>query len=376
MTTPEPSPAALRELEAVDAALAGRAVEPDLADVAELARALQAERPAPAAGFAAKLDARVAAGFPRPARRRWWSGLRVAVPQAALAVVLLAVVVVPLALLSSPKSGDDSGASGGGGGSSSAPQPTLPSSRFERQSGGGSTAAPAPPAGQITRLRGRAQELSAALTLEAPPDELERVASGVARVADTARGYVARSSVTADRGGGLATFDLRIPARRLSDALAQISELAPVRERTQASTDITGVVRSVRARLAEARAERRGLLRRLSLAPTDDVRAQLRRTNARIARLEAERSRTRRRAQLASVSVTVTGNAPSDIVVDDGRWTPREALGDALRVLEVAGGILLVALAVLLPLLLLAVPLVLLARRGARRGRERALDGA
>ena len=57
-----------------------------------------------------------------------------------------------------------------------------------------------------------------------------------------------------------------------------------------------------------------------------------------------------------------------------GPWTPRDALGDAGRVLEVAAGVALVALAVLLPLALLALIAWPLGRAVQRRRREGALD--
>ena len=55
-----------RELEAIDRAVAGEPVDPDLEPLAELARALSEERVDTEPGFAADLDQRVADGFPRP----------------------------------------------------------------------------------------------------------------------------------------------------------------------------------------------------------------------------------------------------------------------------------------------------------------------
>ncbi len=55
-----------RELEAIDRAVAGEPVDPDLEVLAELARALREERVDTEPGFAAELDQRVADGFPRP----------------------------------------------------------------------------------------------------------------------------------------------------------------------------------------------------------------------------------------------------------------------------------------------------------------------
>ena len=66
MTAPEAA-----ELEAVDAALAGRCVDPDHAELAELALLLRDDRPEPDPAWAAQLDRRVEARFPaRPRKRR------------------------------------------------------------------------------------------------------------------------------------------------------------------------------------------------------------------------------------------------------------------------------------------------------------------
>src|ERR687895_2331332 len=86
MTSPE-----TLELEAVDAALAGRDVAPEHAELAELALLLRDDRPEPSAAWATQLDRRVEAGFPgRPRRHAVW--LRKAAPALAIAACLLPVV--------------------------------------------------------------------------------------------------------------------------------------------------------------------------------------------------------------------------------------------------------------------------------------------
>ena len=67
MSTPE---TLTRELAALDDALAGRPVDPDLADLAELAVVVRDERPVPDPAFASSLDERARRGFPRAAKRR------------------------------------------------------------------------------------------------------------------------------------------------------------------------------------------------------------------------------------------------------------------------------------------------------------------
>jgi hypothetical protein len=79
-----------------------------------------------------------------------------------------------------------------------------------------------------------------------------------------------------------------------------------------------------------------------------------------------------RRANFATVQVSVEGTGKPK--QGGGAWTPRDALHDAGRVLEIAGGVALIAAAVLAPLALLAALAATLARGARRRRREAALD--
>ena len=95
------------------------------------------------------------------------------------------------------------------------------------------------------------------------------MADDAIRVTDRHGGFVLSSSVAAGEGADAgANLDLRIPSTRLQPALADLSELAHVRARTQETSDITAAFRSPRRRLADAFAERRGLLRQLARAVT------------------------------------------------------------------------------------------------------------
>src|SRR5829696_4064546 len=101
MPTDALPPEVQRELDAIDAALAGRPVDAELTEIGALAVALREDRPEPSASFAADLDRRTAAGFARPRRRdravALWRRSNVLAP--ALAAALLLVAVVPAALL-------------------------------------------------------------------------------------------------------------------------------------------------------------------------------------------------------------------------------------------------------------------------------------
>jgi hypothetical protein len=92
------TPEERRELDAIDRALAGRAVEPDLEEIAALASELHELRAAPRPEYAAELDRRAAEWLRtderRRARRFRLPSLRVALPAAAAAAAAAIAVAV------------------------------------------------------------------------------------------------------------------------------------------------------------------------------------------------------------------------------------------------------------------------------------------
>ena len=380
---PELSPEVRRELEALDAALAGRPVRPPDDELAALAVALRSERPEPRPEFALDLDLRARDGFPAPEpiqatpaprratafRRRWALALGTT---ASLFIVVTAVLV--------------SGLPGGGGRDDSTSIPTeledqLPApAQREAAPAPAGTAAPAmslpAPPDAAPRVRNRRVERGASITLAPPRDRIEDVADDALRVTDRHGGFVLSSNVTAGEGREAgANLELRIPSDRLQPAIADLSELAHVRARTQSSRDITAAFTSPRRQLADALAERRGLLRRLAAAVTPNetaaVRARLRAVNRRIDRAQRELRRLRERVSYAAVSVAIEPGAKAD---DGGGWTIGDAADDALGVLRAVLGGALVALAVLVPAALLGGLGWLAYRAWVRRRRERVLD--
>jgi hypothetical protein len=396
----------LRELEAALAAAPG--ADPDLAT---LVADVDATRPQPSAAFLASLDARVHAGFPtdavtprRAAREPWHMRLRR--PQILLPGVGLGLAAALAALaVTLPGGGNRSGdsasvsrelpatqqrdsapspAAAGGSASSSgaatagtAPGPQPAAAQSPAPAAKSAPAAPLP--STTTSVTPRRVQRAAELTLTPAPDGVQDTADGVVRETQAAGGYVQQSQVATQDGGGGATFTLRIPSARLDDALARLSKLAHVGALRQSTTDITAATVSAADRLGDARAERQALLNALGRATTDrqiaSLKARLRDNRSEIAARKGALDAQRRRADLATVGVTITATASGAAGHDGGGgWTPRDALHDAGRVLEVAGGITLIALAVLLPVGALAV-LALLGTRAVRRHRrETALD--
>jgi hypothetical protein len=383
-------PAVAAELEALEAALAG---DPDAEpELATLVRDVRMEAPAMSPAFRAQLDERVGSEFGRGAsgvrRARRLLGRRPLIPALGIAGCLLAGLV---AVLVATGGDEDKGTPGGGGVAATQVAPA------ERQSSGAGAGSTTGPSTDLAAPTAKDQSSSSAKAPAAPPStggrhverstrleltttDVQRTADGIVRATQAAGGYVQLSQVRTGDGNGGATFVLRVPTAKLDDALASLSKLGHVRSMEQSANDITGAYDSAQSRLADARAERRGLLRALAKATTAQEIASLK---ARIAdnrrelnRLQSEFDAVRRRANYATIEVEVVGRARKQPATPGGSWDPGDAAHDALRVLEVGAGVALIALAVLVPLAVLGTATGLAAGALRRRRREAALDAA
>ena len=278
---PELDAATVRELDAIDSALEGGTVDPELAELAQLSTELRQDRPVPRELFTAELDRRVADGFP-PARtpgaeqateaggwrRPSWLTWRGLAPVGAVAASLF---VVGGAVLSSGVLSERWRLAGGwwqrrraGSGRDRAVEDRqrparkrhrpLPRHRRTPPLRAADERRPAP-----TALRSRQVERYAELTLATPPGKVEDTADGVVRVTDRYSGFVVvLGGVGRRRRHAGATFTLRIPSDQVQAALADLSELGHVRERTQSTDDITSEFVSVRSRINSLSKERAG----------------------------------------------------------------------------------------------------------------------
>ncbi len=423
-------PAARAELDALEAALRGDPADPEWG---ALVAAVREEPPPRRLQDTASLDARVSAGFPRT-RPRWavlpslpsqlLPGLAVA------SVVLVFFGVIGLAAFQDGAGSDEeatpaasssttaSTATEESAAASSAAQDeaapaaadeAAPSGRFNRSvpAPAAGEAAPsasalrdlsrqsAPPAPAASpagrRLQGfaagqrlsgpRSVERTTTLAMRTTAAKLQEASGGIVRATQDLGGVVETSQVDSSPGGGTSSFVLRLPTARVDEALKRFGELADVRRLSQGALDITGSVVSARDRLSDAREERQALLRALGRATTDrsvaSLRARLRENRASIARREAAVRRLRTRADTARVDVTLRGSgAAAPAEEDGGAWGPGDAARDALRVLEVLGGVLLIALAVAAPFALLGGLAALAGHAVRRRRREGALGAA
>jgi Domain of unknown function (DUF4349) len=409
MRTADPlEPEVEAALEAIDATLAGDPVDPEHAELAELALILRADRPPVGEPFAVAMDDRVgdrfAAASPRRARRsRLWRpsgrGRFVWAPAAALAAVALVVALVTLVPGGGSSSSSPNAASSGSAASSAASAIKAPTGPASAGASPGSasagvsaasstTASAAPTVTPPTAPVGGNRQVvqSARLALSTRPDKVDAVAQHVFRVVGSEQGYVANSSVTAtgDPASG-ADFSLSVPSSNLQPTLIALAQLpgATVVSSTSNSNDITGQVGGAGRRLATARALLRSLLRQLASADTteqiDSLKAQIRDANATIDRDQAALNGLHRQVQYSRIALTIQSSAPAAAPghgSGGSGFTLHRAGHDAVRVLVVAAGVLLIALAVAIPLALVAALMAWLWLRLRRHRRESALDRA
>ena len=411
-------PEVIEALEAIDATLAGEAVDPRHAELAELALLLRAERPEAPLSFSAEMDQRVRERFaPRPGgtarTRRRWRGWLFAPAAGLAAAVGVAIVIVAsqgpspgdhppanAALSSAPvragaaapvRAGVPAPVRAGAGVAavSSAPPAVSPA---------GALAIRAPHAAATTAFsaasvasvqgavlapspNGRRIEQGGQLQLSTAPSRVETVAEEVFQVAGRENAIVQSSNVTATQGpGGYAQFQLSIPSASLAPAMAALSTLpyASVSSRTDTTQDVNNQYLSDVRALADARLLRTALLKALANATTQaaivSVTARLHDANASISSDEATLRGLTHQIDFSQVTVTVNAGAVPVVVKHGGGFTLSKAAHDAGRVLTVAAGVALICAAALVPIGLL-VALGWWARaRLIRRRREHALD--
>ena len=420
-----------RELEALDAALRGEEVPAGMEGLEALVSDLREERAEPEPRFEAELDAWAAAGFPRgerpgaraagggsgdkpggffkrfgPNGPRGWS------PIAATAATLV-VIGVSLVQIGDFGGGDAdqptvATQADDAGGSAAAPsaqetaedtagdlegalEEAIPDEggstdeqSFERdaravRSFGASALSNDQNRPGISRGRDKRQvERDAELTLAAPADEVPDVTSQVIDVVESANGIVLNSRVTGTDEAARASLELKVPVSALDDTLAELSDLADVKSRSEEAVDITTEFVSAKDRLVGLRAERDSLAARIRAATTDAevdaLQAQLAAINRQIVDAQNELAEVSNRAQLADVSVVITSDGAQAGDDEDEGWSFGDALGDAGRVLEVGAGVALISAAVLLPLAIIGAIAYITVAAMNRRARERALD--
>jgi hypothetical protein len=236
--------------------------------------------------------------------------------------------------------------------------------------------------GALTGAAGRHQARNVDLELATAPDDFRGAADSVLDVVDEHHGFVLSSQVSGGDPGvkgaerGRASFDLRIPARELSAAMGDLSDLGHVVSRTDGTHDISKRFVSDNKRIEDLTAARDRLLRQLGEATTipegQSIRARLRILQVQLAAARKDLRKAQQRVDLVPVGVEIVADEHAAAA---GAWSIGDAFHDAGRVLTVTAGGALVGGAALLPFALLGA-LAVAARRGwVRRQRSRALDG-
>jgi hypothetical protein len=389
-------------------------------DEFDLEAQLRALREEPEQEFAASLDARVAAGFPRQGREpaaalgRLAERLRSVPPRRLLApagAFALFGVIAATAILASRDGGiggttalrePDRGATVGTSQADSGTRPSTSSgvhdssgvqysAELPRLKGGEDQYSSAASAGvahstestatgpYATPAKRRQVERSATIVLGTEPPDVRASAAKVFDAVHAANGIVLRSSIRDGSAGEAgASFELLIPSARLGDALADLSAIGEVRSRREAGQDITAPTVRAGERLQDSRARIEGLLAQLAESTTeaerDAVEAQLRGERRHAAVLRGELAALKRRANLSRVSVRIETGARG--AADEGgtSWGPGDGLAAAGRILAVAAGVTVVGLAALAPLALICLLAWLAHRAWLRSSRERALS--
>jgi uncharacterized protein DUF4349 len=345
----------------------------------DLEMLLRDVRPAPDPAWAEQLDAKVAARFPKPAKRRFWrvSFLSVRAQIFAMGGVGLVAGLAALLVITASSSYTSSSsenivsakAAPPSSGASADSAATVTPQTSSGASSGSSAASPA---------RRRAVLSNATLTLTTRPGEVESTTDRAISITDTLGGYVQSSSTHLHGSTASADLTLKLPSDKLDAGIAQLSKLGHVSSRSQQAEDVTDQRDTLEAAVRDARADRDGLRIRLAKAATDKERSRLRalldRASRRVTARERDVAQLNQSVAYATVDLSIRGKRAAAAPVPAGHWTPGDALKDAGRVLEVIAGVLVIALAVLVPLGILA-GLAAYANRGlTRRRRERALE--
>lgn len=396
--------------------------------------ALESLRPEPAPEFAAELDQRAAAGFPRrrcaasgSPLRRALARVRASQPRKMLLPaggIALTAIVVATAVVAGSSGGSesvDTMSSSAGSSESKAYLPNLDanhnaSGEFSRPNAASSGASAAPEVAEealagaanekfdnqsehvetrvgdtslvpfskesgpyASTANHRSVERAAEMTLGTDQSEVGDAAGKVLGVVHQYDGIVLNSSV---RGGSEseagARFELLIPSAKLSDALASFSDVAEVRARHESGNDITAPTVTTGELLQDSNARIESLLNQLADAETETeqevAEAKLRAERRHAASLKSQLTALQRRANLSRVSLRIVSDEAPEGGGAGGGWNAGDALHDAGHILSVAAGVLIVAAAVLAPIALLVLLVLLAQRAWIRSQRERALD--
>jgi hypothetical protein len=151
-------------------------------------------------------------------------------------------------------------------------------------------------------------------TLTLATDDFDRVRSEVERLTTTFGGHISMMQVSGQKPQTRSmSATLRIPATRLSDAVAALRGLARVTQESMNATEVTDQHRDLTIRVANSRREEQRLVELLAQRTGDlkDVLAveeTIARVRTDIERMEAEQRALNDRVSLATITLTVSEN--------------------------------------------------------------------
>jgi hypothetical protein len=236
-------------------------------------------------------------------------------------------------------------------------------------------------AGPTPPSNGRKVVQSAQLALTAPSDRIDTVSQELFDVIGTEKGIVQHSEVTATNSpDAYAEFQLSIPSQNLSQTMADLSTLryAKVSSRTDATQDVNNQYVGDLRKLADDRALRTALLKRLANATTqeqiDSLNQQIHDVDGQISSDQSTINSLNHQVNYSQVQVTINAGNIVPVGSHHRGFTLGKAAHDAGRVLTVAAGVALITLAVLVPLATLGAFGWWVVTAVRRRRREQALD--
>jgi hypothetical protein len=223
----------------------------------------------------------------------------------------------------------------------------------------------------------RAQEWDVSMDLRVRDnDRLAAASQDAIRTTRELGGYVVSSSISTRSNAGEARLTLRIPARRVQDAIARFGDLGTITAQNVDVQDRQGQldalarrIDSLRVQLAEVNLK----LAQPGLSNPERLRLELQRQRLQglLNRLTGNRRALNAEVAFADVALMLrTGH--SEAAPSEGRL--EGAARDAVHVLAIAGAVAVFLLIVLAPLALLALAAWLALRARRRRTEERLLD--
>jgi Domain of unknown function (DUF4349) len=223
----------------------------------------------------------------------------------------------------------------------------------------------------------RAQEWDVSLELALRDNgRLSEASAEAIRTTRELGGFVVSSNVATQGRSGSARLLVRVPQRRVQEAIALFSGLGTITGQQVSIQDRQGELDRLARRIDTLRVQVAQLnvrLRDPGLSEAERLRLELRRQRAQaeLNQLTRRRASVRNEVAMAEVSLTLQTRRAAAV---GGESRFDDAVGDALGVLAVAAAVSLFLLIVLAPLAVVGVIAYLVRRSYRRKSEERLLD--